>query len=107
MQHFAGIHVKIMNSSKREKKYVAMFYLPHDKVKAIHFGHAGMMDYTRYYVRDRDLAEYRKSLYLQRHEHNEDWGNPMSAGALSRWILWNKPTLRESIADFKKKFKLL
>ena len=26
----------------------------------------------------------------------------MSAGALSRWILWNKPTLKASIDDYKK-----
>jgi hypothetical protein len=30
----------------------------------------------------------------------------MSAGALSRWLLWNKPTLKESLEDFKNKFNL-
>jgi len=30
----------------------------------------------------------------------------MSAGALSRWILWNKPTIEASKADFKKRFNL-
>jgi len=25
---------------------------------------------------------------------------------LSRWILWNKPTLKASISDFKKRFDL-
>ena len=30
----------------------------------------------------------------------------MSPGALSRWILWNKPTLKASIADFKKRFTM-
>jgi hypothetical protein len=29
-----------------------------------------------------------------------------SAGALSRWILWNKPTLAASIKDYKKRFGL-
>ena len=28
-----------------------------------------------------------------------------SAGALARYILWNKKTLSDSIADFKKRFK--
>ena len=32
----------------------------------------------------------------------EDWNDPMTAGALSRWILWGKPSLRESFNDFKK-----
>jgi hypothetical protein len=30
----------------------------------------------------------------------------MSAGALSRWILWNKTSLRASIADYKKKVQI-
>lgn len=30
----------------------------------------------------------------------------MSAGSLSRYILWGEPTLRESIRVYKKKFNL-
>ena len=37
---------------------------------------------------------------------NENWNDYQSAGALSRYILWSKPTLKESIADYKKKFNL-
>jgi len=48
----------------------------------------------------------RKKRYLSRHKKRENWNNYMTAGSLSRWILWNKPTLRESIEDYKKKFKL-
>jgi len=25
---------------------------------------------------------------------------------LARWILWNKPTIKESIKDYKKRFNL-
>jgi hypothetical protein len=50
--------------------------------------------------------EERKKLYLKRHEKNENWNDPKSRGALSRWILWNKKTLSASIADFKKRFNL-
>ena len=52
----------------------------------------------------KDLA--RKEMYIKRHQKNEDWNNPMTAGALSRWILWNNPTLSESIADYKRRFGL-
>jgi len=38
---------------------------------------------------------------MNRHKARENWQNPMSAGSLSRYILWNKPTLRASIADYK------
>jgi len=68
--------------------------------KTIHFGAAGMSDYPQ----NKDDA--RKKRYLDRHRKNEDWSNPRTAGALSRWILWNKPTRRASIADFKRRFSL-
>jgi len=41
---------------------------------------------------------------MNRHRTRENWNNPMSAGSLSRWILWNKPTLKASISDYKRKF---
>ena len=37
-----------------------------------------------------------KEIYWQTQE-NGNWNNPKSAGYLSRYILWNKPTLRESM----------
>jgi hypothetical protein len=47
------------------------------------------------------LALIRAGLLL-----NKNFNKPDSAGALSRWILWNKPSVESSIKDFKKKFKL-
>jgi hypothetical protein len=52
------------------------------------------MDYTIYSKQDPKLAKQKKESYLARHRENEDWNDVMSAGALSRWILWNKPTLK-------------
>jgi hypothetical protein len=46
----------------------------------------------------------RKKRYLARHSKNEDWTNPVSAGSLSRWVTWNKTSLRASIADYKRRF---
>ena len=48
----------------------------------------------------------RQENYLKRHRKNENWKDPMSAGALSRWVLWNKSSLNSSIEDYKSKFKL-
>ena len=45
----------------------------------------------------------RKNNYMIRHKKRENWKNPLSAGSLSRYILWNKEDLNESIKDFKKK----
>lgn len=93
--------VVVKKSTKPDKKYMATFSdSSSTRTKTIHFGAAGMSDYTIH--KDKE----RKKLYINRHSNNEDWNNPRSAGALSRWILWNKPTFRESLADFKRKFKL-
>jgi hypothetical protein len=37
---------------------------------------------------------------------NGELNDYMSAGSLSRYILWNKKPLRESIADYKRRFNL-
>ena len=45
--------------------------------------------------------------YLARHQPRENWDDPLSAGALSRWILWSANTLKEGVANYKKHFKML
>lgn len=82
---------KLTDKSENRQKYL-------HKMKVIKFGSADHEDYTIHKNRER------KRRYLSRHKKNEDWDNLCSAGALSRWLLWNKPTLRESISYTKKKF---
>jgi hypothetical protein len=80
-------------------KYVAV--LEKDgRVKTVKFGAYGMSDFTKH----RD--EERKQRYLDRHREREDWNDITTAGAWSRWLLWNKPTIRESLADLKTRFDL-
>ena len=69
------------------------------------FGASGYSDFTIH--KDPE----RKNRYIERHKKNENWNNPETAGYLSRFILWNKPTIKESINDINKnnnkyKFKL-
>ena len=91
--------IKISRSNKSDKKMMAIFENCNTgRQKTIHFGSNGMSDYTIH--KDKD----RKKRYIKRHSTNEDWDNPISAGSLSRWILWNKTSLRESISHYKKKF---
>ena len=49
----------------------------------------------------------RKDRYVERHRKNENWGKSgvKTAGFLSRFLLWNKPTISSSIQDLNKKFK--
>ena len=93
-----GKRVVFKKSTKQEKKYMAVFYENGKKIKTTHFGAAGMSDYTKH----KDPA--RKQRYMNRHKANEHWSKPMTAGSLSRYILWNKPSLKASISDYKKRF---
>ena len=92
--------VIIKKSNKPEKKLMAIFTMTNGRKKTVHFGASGMDDYTK--TRDKE----QKQRYLKRHRRNENWNNPVSAGALSRWILWNLPTQGASIRDYKKRFNL-
>ena len=88
--------VSIKVSTRPEKKYMATF----NDGTVIHFGARGMSDFTKH--KDPE----RKQRYINRHRKRENWNDPKTAGALSLYILWNKETLRASIADYKKRFKL-
>ena len=82
---------------------VLEFDQPYDLVK---FGAQDYNDYTIYYQIDPKLARQKKAAYLKRHRKYEDWEDPRTAGALSRWILWNKPTIEESIENYIKRFHM-
>ena len=94
------VSVKITKSTKPEKKLMAVFQLDNGRSRKIHFGSAGADDYTK--TKDRD----QRKRYLERHRRRENWNAPMTPGALSRWILWDKETKEASITSYKKRFNL-
>jgi len=94
------MQVKFAKSDRDGKKMKGVFYDDNKKVKTTHFGAEGMSDYTKH----KDIE--RKQRYLDRHKKNENWNDYQSAGSLSRYILWNKTSLKDSINDYKKKFNL-
>lgn len=99
----------IKPSSNQNKKLMAKFEFESKdgtpgRTKTVHFGAKGMMDYTKYYKQDKDLANERKKAYISRHRANENWNDPTSAGALSKYILWNLPTIEASIKSYKNTF---
>jgi hypothetical protein len=92
--------IKIVKSHNPVKKYDAVFQ--HDnRTKTISFGASGYTDFIK-----SGGDEERKKRYLNRHRKNEDWTDPMKAGTLSKFVLWNRPSLKESIKDYKKHFNL-
>lgn len=97
--------MNIQEANDGKHKLKATFYNTETgRQKNFKFGAFGMNDYTIYSKISPKEANERKHLYLLRHS-GEDWGK-INKAALSRWIFWNKPTIKESIKDFIKKFKL-
>ena len=104
--------LRIVPSSNSAKKYDAIFMID-NKEKKVSFGASGYRDYTlindknsKFYlpkILDRNVV---KDSYIRRHEKKENWNNPLTAGALSRFILWEKKTLPSAIKSFKKRFKV-
>lgn len=82
------------------KKYKAVFFdAMRKKLKSVSFGAVGYDSYPDH----QDLQ--RKMNYLSRHS-NEDWTEPMTPASLSRWILWEKPTLSSAYKAYRQRFNL-
>ena len=95
------VFVQLKKSEIDGKKYTLIFFdNERKKIRTTHFGSAGMSDYTKH------KDDERKQRYLDRHRANENWNDYMSAGSLSRWILWHKSTISASYNDYLKKFGL-
>ena len=89
------VQIVIMPSDKKDKKYMARI----DDTRSVHFGAKGYSDYTVH------KDDERKERYINRHKKNENWNDFNTAGFWSRWVLWNKPTITESIRDINNRFK--
>jgi len=89
-------------SYKQDKKYTVTVILEDGTKKTIHFGSAGMSDYTIH----KDYERMKR--YENRHKAREDWtiSGITSAGFWAKWILWNKPDFTESVKSTSKKFHI-
>lgn len=95
------VHVKIIKSHLPAKKYDAVFTFGDGHTKTIPFGDARYEDYTEHH------DPIRRERYLKRHNINEDWSDPITAGSLSRYVLWGESTsLKDNIKEFKRRFKI-
>ena len=87
--------VILQKSSNPKKKYDA--YVEGKKVS---FGATGYSDFTQH------KNEERKKNYIARHKPNQNWNDLTTAGAWSKNLLWNKPTIRESIKSMESKYNI-
>ena len=94
------VSVVVDRSKAKGKKLRATFTYSDGSRKTTNFGGAGYEDFTIH------KDPMRKKRYLDRHQRREDWNDPTSAGALSRWILWNDESLSESFEDYISRFDL-
>ena len=104
--------LKVVRSNNKSKKWTAIF-LVDGKEKKVHFGSAGMRDYTlisdknsKFYLPkmvDRNVV---RDAYKRRHRKDLETNDPMRPGYLSYYLLWNKKTLASAIKYYKKRFKL-
>jgi hypothetical protein len=86
-------------SDKPDKKWMVT---KEGSRRKIYFGAAGYDDFTIH----RDAA--RRNLYLLRHKKRENWTvtGINTRGFWSRWLLWNKSTLNQSILDMESRFDI-
>jgi hypothetical protein len=90
----------ILTRSNRNNKKFMIYSIESDQF--VHFGSKGASDFTIHH------DEERKNRYILRHQDREDWtaSGMMTAGFLSKHLLWNQPSLEASIKDTEKRFKI-
>jgi len=91
------MEIKLSKSTRKDKKYMVEI-----DNKKIHFGATGYSDFTLH------KDPKRKKLYIMRHKKRENWeiSGIKTPGFWARWILWNLPSLEESIDNVERKFKI-
>ena len=90
------MEIVISSSTNKHKKYDAVI----DGKKNISFGASGYSDFTKH----GDLL--RRDSYIKRHP-KEDWSksNIASPAWVSRYIMWEKPTLKGAVDNANKTYK--
>ena len=88
----------VLTKSKRKNKKYSINMGDHIH----HFGDSRYEDYTQH------QNELRKSSYLSRHSVRENWTKSgiHTSGFWSRYLTWNKPSIKESIKDIQKRFDI-
>jgi len=93
--------LEIKESTKPDKKLMAVFQSDSGRKKTTHFGASGMDDYT--ITKDKEQRER----YRTRHAKDLETRDATKAGYLSYYILWGESTSRASnISAYKRKFNL-
>jgi len=94
------IQVKSITKLKSGKKKFSINFIKNGKEYIRRFGAFGMSDFTTH------KDESRRERYISRHRKDLRTNDPMRPGYLSMYILWNKPTIKASLADYKRRLNI-
>jgi hypothetical protein len=87
----------IEKSTRKGKRFMATY----KNGKVVHFG----SDVGSTYIDEGDVLK--RDNYIKRHSVREDFNNPYSASALSRWLLWgDSKSLDLNHKAFMRQFKV-
>jgi hypothetical protein len=101
--------LRVVPSATREKKYDAVFRLAEGgaadaREKVVSFGgrRENGVPYDDYLNSGNRM---KREAYIARHRVNEDWTDPMSAGTLSRYLLWgDSRKMSENLRAYRRRF---
>ena len=93
--------ITLTKSNLKDKKWKVVIDDNKSK-KTIHFGAKGYSDYTIH------KNKSRMEKYTARHSKRENWNRDgiKTAGFWAKWLIWNKPSLTDSIKDIEKRFNV-
>lgn len=87
----------LFDSPRQDKRFAVM----NEEGKVIHFGQPGATTYSD------GATDKKKAAYLARHSkggENWEYSGRDTAGFWSRWLLWNKNSVKASMRDLKSRF---
>lgn len=94
------IKINSFKKLKGDKKKYEITFIKNGKEYKRKFGASGMSDFTIH--KDKE----RRERYISRHKKDLRTKDPMKPGYLSMYILWNKPSLKASLEDYKKRLNV-
>ena len=92
--------ISVTRTPNHSKAFKAVFMID-GNTRIVRFGTGSN------YVLNQSKKPTDRAAYIARHRVNENWTDPTTPGALSRYILWgDSRNLGRNITAFKRKFKL-
>lgn len=91
----------ITRTGDQRPAFAAVFTMDDGKQRTVKFGTSSN------YALNPDKTKADRTAYIARHAVRENWKDPMSRGALSRYILWgDSRSIVENTRDYRKRFNL-